>query len=106
MAMNDSQRLGPSARWSALWGVGMVLIFLGERMIGAGAGAARGVATIGGLLCVLAATVVRALRGRQAAADRKQAENLLLSLYGFSLIALLIYFIQSDLPTLSGGLPL
>ena len=106
MAMSDSPRLGPSARWSGLWGLGMVLIFLGERMIGAGAGAARGVATVGGLLCVLVATVVRALRGRQAPADRKQAERLLLSLYAFGLIAVLLYFIQSDLPTLRGGLPL
>jgi hypothetical protein len=97
---------GASARWSALWGVGMLLIFVGERVMGAGAGASRGVATLGGLLVVVAAMVVRARRAAGAAADRKLAERVLLRLYGVGLLAVALYFVQSDLPTLRGGRPL
>ena len=34
MALNEKRMTG-SARWSALWGIGMLLVFVGERMIGA-----------------------------------------------------------------------
>jgi hypothetical protein len=95
----------PSARWSALWGVGMLAIFLGERMIGAGG--ARAVATIAGLLMVLAAVAVRAGRASSAAPDRRQAERTLLGLYALGLLAVLFYFVQSDLPAVLGkGKPL
>jgi hypothetical protein len=110
MAMSERPRLGSqlgsSGRWSAIWGLGMVLVFLGERMIGAGGGASRGVATVGGLLLVLAAMVTRARRASAATAERRQAEGLLLRLYGLGLLAVVLYFVQSDLPTLRGGLPL
>jgi hypothetical protein len=104
MALKETA--GASARWSALWGVGMVLIFVGERAIGAGGGASRGVATIGGLLLVLVAIAARAQRLTQAAAERRSAEGLLLRLYGLGLFAVVLYAVQSDLPTLRGGLPL
>jgi len=95
----------PSARWSALWGVGMLAIFFGERMIGAGT--ARGVATIGGLLLVIAAIAVRAARAGSAAADRRQVERTLLGFYALGLFAVALYFGQSDLPTvLAKGKPL
>ncbi|HVU52747.1 MAG TPA: DUF4350 domain-containing protein [Polyangia bacterium] len=106
MAMSESPRLGSSARWSALWGCGMVMLFVGERMIGAGGGAPRGVATVGGLLAVLVAMAARARRASQATAERRQAEGLLLRLYALGLLAVALYFAQSDLPTLRGGLPL
>jgi hypothetical protein len=106
MAMSESPRLGPSARWSALWGAGMVLVFLGERMIGAGGGASRGVATVGGLLLAVGAMLVRARRTSQAVAERRQAETLLLRLYALGLAAVALYLVQSDVPTLRGGLPL
>ena len=35
-ARNAGAPLSPSGRWSALWGAGMLLMFVGERMIGAG----------------------------------------------------------------------
>jgi hypothetical protein len=91
----------PSARWSGLWGLGMLAIFIGERMIGAGGG--RAVATIGGLCLVLAAMVVRFGRARGAAPDRRQVEQRLLGLYGLGLLAVALYFVQSDLPTLWKG---
>jgi hypothetical protein len=95
----------PSGRWSALWGVGMLAIFFGERMIGAGT--ARGVATIGGLLLVIAAIAVRAARSASAAPDRRQVERILLGFYALGLFAVALYFVQSDLPTVLGkGKPL
>ena len=90
----------PSARWSALWGAGMLAIFFGERMIGAGG--ARAVATVGGLVLVIAALAVRAGRAAAAAPDRRTVERTLLGLYGLGLLAVVLYFVQSDLPTVLG----
>ncbi|HEY2901855.1 MAG TPA: DUF4350 domain-containing protein [Polyangia bacterium] len=94
-------KLGGGARWSALYGVGMLLVFTGERLIGAGSG--RGIATILGLMAVLAALVMRLGRAQGAAPDRREAERTLVKLYALGIFALLLYFIQSDLPTLRGG---
>ena len=95
----------PSARWSALWGAGMLAIFFGERMIGAGG--ARAAATIGGLVLVVAAIAVRAGRAAAAAPDRRHVERTLLALYAVGLLAVALYFIQSDLPGVLGkGKPL
>ena len=95
----------PSARWSALWGAGMLAVFLGERMIGSGG--ARAVATVGGLLLIIAALVVRAGRAAAAAPDRRYVERTLLGLYGLGLLAVALYFVQSDLPMVLGkGKPL
>lgn len=106
MAMTTTSRQAPAgaARWSALWGAGMLLVFMGERMIGTGS--SRAAATVLGLLAVIAALVIRVLRARGASADRKRVELLLARLYGLGILALVLYFIQSDLPTLRGGKPL
>jgi hypothetical protein len=106
MAVSAGATAGGSARWSGAWGLGMALVFIGERMIGAGGGASRGVVTLGGLALVLGAMAARALRTRRATAERRGAEGLLLRLYGLGLLAVALYFVQSDLPTLRGGLPL
>ena len=90
-----------STIWSGLYGLGMLLVFIGERLIGAGSG--RGVATVAGLVAILAALVVRIMRGQGAAADRRQAEETLVRLYAIGLLAVVLYFIQSDVPTLRGG---
>lgn len=103
MAIKDS-KLGNSAIWSALYGAGMLLVFVGERLIGTGSG--RGVATVVGLVAVIAALVARIARARKAAPDRRQAEDTLIRLYAVGLLAVVLYFIQSDLPTLRGGKPL
>jgi gliding motility-associatede transport system auxiliary component len=86
----------PSGRWSALWAIGMLAVFVGERMIGAGG--ARGFATALGLLLVASAMAVRVGRARRAAPDRAHVEHTLLGLYALGLGAVAIYFVQSDLP--------
>jgi hypothetical protein len=90
-----------SARWSALWGVGMLLVFVGERMIGSGG--SRSLATILGLLLTLGALLARVLRSRSTAPDRRRVELYLTRLYCLGLLAVAIYFVQSDLPTMRGG---
>jgi hypothetical protein len=113
MAMNEATstkpaappvRLGGSARWSGLWALGMLLTFVGERVIGAGN--ARGLCTVLGLVSVLAAMAARFVRAGKAAPDRQRVERILLGLYGLGLFAVLLYFVQSDLPALRGGRPL
>jgi hypothetical protein len=106
ISTSGSARLGASARWSALWGLGMVLVFIGERAMGAGGGASRAVATLGGLALVVVAMLARVRRAGQATAERRQAEGMLLRLYGLGLFAVVLYFVQSDVPTFGGGHPL
>jgi gliding motility-associatede transport system auxiliary component len=106
VAMSGGARAGSSAKWSALWGLGMVLIFVGERIVGSGGGASRAVATLGGLALALGALGARARRASQATAERRRAEGLLLRLYALGLLAVALYVAQSDLPTLRGGYPL
>jgi hypothetical protein len=93
-------QLSGSGRWSALWIAGMVLVFVGERVIATGG--SRGVATVAGLLCVLGAMAARLVRAREAAPDRQRVERTLLGLYAVGLVAVVLYFFQSDLPTLRG----
>jgi hypothetical protein len=108
MAMTQSQagagRIGGSARWSAVYAAGMLAIFAGERIIGTGK--PRMVATVLGLVLVLAAMAVRMIRSGRAPADRRQVERTLLGLYALGLVSVLVYFVQSDVPTLRGGKPL
>jgi hypothetical protein len=93
------------AIWSAVWGVGMLVIFLGERIIG-GSGGGRIGALVVGLALAIGAMIVRARRARGAGEDRRVAEKILFRLYGLGLLAILMYVVQSDLPTLRGKLPL
>jgi hypothetical protein len=95
-----------SARWSVLWGLGMFLAFLGERIIGAGGGVSRGVATGGGFALFFLAQAVRTWRALHATAERKNAEGLLLRLQLLGMLAFFLYLIQSDIPVSSGGHPL
>jgi hypothetical protein len=105
-AMNDQRIESRGASWpsSALYGLGMLAVFVGERAIGSGR--ARAVATGLGLALVLAAFVVRGLRLRglrlrASAGDPRpetvKTERALASLMGLGLVALALYFVQSDL---------
>jgi len=107
MAMTQSSsagRLGGSARWSAVYAVGMLSVFIGERAIGTGT--PRMVMTILGLLLVIASMIGRIVRANKANPDRRQVERSLLGLYAIGLLSLIVYFVQSDVPTLRGGKPL
>jgi hypothetical protein len=100
MAVNVTK----SGRWSALWAAGMLLMFVGERLIGSGK--ARAVATVAGLLAVLAAMALRFLRAGNAHPDRAKVERTLLGLYGLALFAVVLYVCQSDLWASLFGKPL
>ncbi|HVZ74201.1 MAG TPA: Gldg family protein [Polyangia bacterium] len=96
------------ARWSALWFLGMLVLFVGERLIG-GAATSRSVCLVLGFLAIVGAMLGRLGRLRAFRAtspDRADAEKLILRLYGAGVLAVILYCIQSDLPTLRGHLPL
>ena len=46
------------------------------------------------------------MRAQKANPDRRQVERSLLRLYALGLLAVVVYFVQSDVPTLRGGKPL
>jgi ABC-type uncharacterized transport system len=100
-AATPVRALGPSGAWSALYASGMVLIFLGERIIGNGTG--RVAATVLGVLALLVALTARIVRGARVARDRAAVEKRFTTMYGLGLVAVGLYFLQSDLPTLRGG---
>lgn len=85
-----------SARWTGLFGAGMALIFVGERLVGAGK--ARTALTALGLAALVVAIVQRGLRARAADGEARRIEVLILALMGLGLLALKLYFVQSDVP--------
>lgn len=75
--------------------VGLVLLWVGERLVESGT--TRGLLSGVGLLLIVAATVMRVLRrSSRDRADLKHVETVLLGLDGGVLLALLLYFLQSD----------
>jgi hypothetical protein len=83
-----------SALWSVLYAVGLLLVFVGERLIGSGS--ARGLSAVGVALVALA-LVMRVKRVRGAKGDAKPIEKSILALYAVGAAGLLLYFLQSDL---------
>jgi hypothetical protein len=73
---------------------GLLAVFIGERILGAGTG--RVVLGALGVALTLGAVAWRFARMRSAAADRRAVEGWGLGLYGLGLVALLLYFVQSD----------
>lgn len=90
----------PSAVWSCVALLGMAVVFAGERAIAVGK--ARAVATLLGLLLVLVSLGVRALRVGRAREGRKVVERRLLLFGVIGLLAVVLYFLQSDAVTLLG----
>jgi hypothetical protein len=86
---------------------GMLLAYIGERIVGAGT--ARALTGIGVLL-VGVAIAMRAARSQKAksagAKDRSAAERMLLALYVVGLVAVALYLAQSDLSSTVLGKPL
>ena len=92
---------GPSGLWSGIYGLGMALVFVGERIVGTGK--PRAVVSIVGVGLLLIAMLARAVRGGRAAPDRRAAERYIQSMYALGLLAVALYFVQSDVPALRGG---
>src|SRR5689334_13669172 len=104
MTSSDSKAPAPVGRsdtWSAVYGAGMGLLFAGERIVGTGK--PRAVLTILGIVCLLVAIVARAVRGGRLSPDRRSAERHIQTMYALGLLAVALYFVQSDVPALRGG---
>lgn len=78
---------------SIVWVVGLVLVYVGERIVGVGT--QRAVISGLGVALVLAALALRALRLR-AGGDRRSVELALLGFAGGAAVSVLLYFVQSD----------
>jgi len=89
--------------WTLLYFGGMLLAFIGERIVGAGS--ARALTGVG-VLMIGVALAVRAARANRATADRRNAERMLLVLYAIGLVLVAIYLAQSDLSSSVLGKPL
>jgi hypothetical protein len=97
----EPARLGPSALWSSIYGLGMALLFTGERIIGTGK--PRAFASGLGIACLLVAMVARMVRGGRTSPDRRAVERYIQSMYALGLLSVALYFVQSDVPALRGG---
>ncbi len=90
--------------WSLVYFGGMLLAFVGERIVGAGS--ARALTGVG-MVAIAAAIAMRAARAKRASADRRQAERMLIALYAVGAFAVALYLAQSDLSSaVFGGKPL
>ena len=85
---------GRSYLWSLAYLVGLVGIYIGERLIGAGQ--LRAIFTLGGLVVLLMAVILRAVRMGRASGERRRIERYLLLFSLIGLAGLAVYFVQSD----------
>jgi hypothetical protein len=97
----DGAPLGSSALWSGCYGLGMLWLFVGERILAAGT--PRLACSVLGLALLIVAIVARAVRSARVADDRKTVERSIQTMYVVGLVAIIAYFVQSDLPTVLGG---
>jgi hypothetical protein len=79
----------------------MALLFTGERILGSEK--PRAVASILGVGLLLLAMIARVVRAGKSAPDRRAVEQQLQSMYALGLLAVALYFVQSDVPALRGG---
>lgn len=93
MSTKPGSRAG-SALWSVAFGIGLLLVFIGERLIGAGS--MRALSAVGVALVIVAMTA-RAMRMKRLVGEAKGVESALLALYAVAALGLLFYFAQSDL---------
>ncbi len=90
-----------SAVVSAVYGLGMVLLFLGERLFGAGA--PRVVSSVLGAALILGAVIARTVRLARTTGDVRSVERTLLALQLVGAGALVMYVVQSDVVTRVAG---
>jgi gliding motility-associatede transport system auxiliary component len=90
--------------WSIVYLLGFLAIYSGERVIGSGA--LRAVTGLGVALIVLS-TLLRSRGGAAATVEERATQRVLLGLRAIGLLAIALYFLQSDLASsLFGGKPL
>ncbi|MBU8894228.1 GldG family protein [Corallococcus sp. M34] len=96
----------PSSGLPVTWAyvAGLLLVFVGERIVGAGS--ARWALSGVGAALALGAGAWRFARLRAAQGERRTLEGWVLGLYGVGLLALVLYFLQSDAGGLLLGEPL
>lgn len=82
--------------WTALYLLAMVLLFLGERVLGASETARTGLGAAGALGLVLS-IAGRLWRRRGLPEQARSVETLILLCYGGGILAILVYLAQSDL---------
>ncbi len=88
--------IGAAPGWIfPLYGAGMLLVFLGERVL-SGLEKGAGAVTAVGLLCVLIATALRFSPRFQSGGERKSIETLLALLSLAGVVALGLYFATTD----------
>lgn len=91
-----SSFVGAAPSWIfPLYAAGMVLVFIGERVL-SGLEKGAGAATALGILCVLCATALRFSPRFKSGGERKSIESLLAVLSLAGLVALAIYFATND----------
>ncbi|NTX04806.1 Gldg family protein [Myxococcus sp. CA040A] len=83
---------------------GLVAVFIGERILGVGTG--RAAFSGLGAVAAVGAVIWRFARSRGTGADRRTVDVWVLGLYGLGLLALALYFLQSDVGTALFGGPL
>ncbi|HJZ87042.1 MAG TPA: DUF4350 domain-containing protein [Polyangia bacterium] len=86
---------------SMIYGAAMLTLYGGERVMGAGG--ARVLLTLVGLLLLGLAILLRGLRVRAQEGERRTVERILLWLQLVGAFAVLLYFLQSDVMTHLGG---
>lgn len=86
---------------SILLAVGLVLVWVAERIVESPQ-LRYGITGVGALM-VLAATVARVLRAQRAQAELGRVQRLFAAFAGLSVLALILYFFQSDLFTKLSG---
>jgi hypothetical protein len=100
MALKDSSPAAgvtfrPALYPTLLYAVGMLAIFLGERVLDVGS--MQTVFTLGGVLLILAAIAIRAVRQGTRPSNFRTPERALLMLYVLGAFSVLLYFLNSDL---------
>jgi hypothetical protein len=84
------------ARWPSLvFAVGMIAVFLGERVLEVGQ--AQTIASAGGVALIIAAIVGRLVRQASLPIAHRAPERTLVALYVVGLVAVGLYFLNSDL---------
>jgi ABC-type uncharacterized transport system involved in gliding motility auxiliary subunit len=95
MAPTTTKRGSGGLLYTAIYGLCMVLLYIGERMVleSRGVRVTLSVIALGGIICAIAG---RVMRRRKLAAEARAVESRLLLCYIMGVVALLLYAAQAD----------